>query len=35
MEKVTTIAPDIAMSIFQVHGVDSAGEAVLRVAALS
>lgn len=30
MEKVTTIGLDIAKSVFQVHGVDAAGEVVVR-----
>ena len=30
METVTTIGLDIAKSVFQVHGVDAAGEVVIR-----
>jgi len=30
MKKATTIGSDIAKSVFQVHGVDAAGQAVLR-----
>lgn len=30
MEEVVTIGLDIAKSVFQVHGVNSAGEAVVR-----
>ena len=30
MQVVTTIGLDIAKSVFQVHGVDSAGEVVIR-----
>src|SRR3546814_8555108 len=30
MEKITTIGLDIAKSVFQVHGVDAAGEVVVR-----
>ena len=30
MERVTTIGLDIAKSVFQVHGVDAAGEVVVR-----
>jgi transposase len=30
MNQVTTIGLDIAKSIFQVHGVDAAGQSVLR-----
>ena len=30
MRKVTTIGVDIAKSVFLVHGVDAAGQAVLR-----
>ncbi len=30
MQTVTTIGFDIAKSVFQVHGVDAAGEVVIR-----
>ena len=30
MQKVTTIGLDIAKSVFQVHGVDAAGQVVIR-----
>ena len=30
MDNVTTIGLDIAKSVFQVHGVDAAGEVVIR-----
>lgn len=30
MDKVTTIGLDIAKSVFQVHGVDAAGEVAVR-----
>ena len=30
MQTVTTIGLDIAKSVFQVHGVDAAGRAVIR-----
>ena len=30
MEKITTIGLDIAKSVFQVHGINAAGEAVVR-----
>ena len=30
MQTVTTIGLDIAKSVFQVHGVDTAGQAVIR-----
>ncbi|MBF0094074.1 MAG: transposase, partial [Alphaproteobacteria bacterium] len=30
MDKVSTIGLDIAKSVFQVHGVDDAGQAVVR-----
>jgi hypothetical protein len=30
MQTVTTIGLDIAKSVFQVHGVDAAGQAVIR-----
>jgi transposase len=30
MQTITTIGFDIAKSVFQVHGVDSAGEVVIR-----
>ena len=30
MENITTIGLDIAKSVFQVHGVDAAGEVVIR-----
>ena len=30
MQTVTTIALDIAKSVFQVHGVDAAGQVVIR-----
>ena len=30
MQTVTTIGLDIAKSVFQVHGVDSAGQVVIR-----
>ena len=30
METITTIGLDIAKSVFQVHGVDAAGEVVVR-----
>lgn len=30
MEEVVTIGLDIAKSVFQVHGVNNAGDAVLR-----
>ena len=30
MDNVTTIGLDIAKSVFQVHGVDAAGEIVVR-----
>jgi hypothetical protein len=31
MQTVTTIGPDIAKSVFQVHGVDAEGHAVFAV----
>ena len=30
MQTITTIGLDIAKSVFQVHGVDAAGEVVIR-----
>ena len=30
MQSISTIGLDIAKSVFQVHGVDAAGQAVLR-----
>ncbi|MCA0208394.1 MAG: hypothetical protein LCH74_04995 [Proteobacteria bacterium] len=30
MEKIATIGLDIAKSVFQVHGIDAAGEVVVR-----
>ncbi|MDZ5698737.1 hypothetical protein [Chelativorans sp. M5D2P16] len=30
MDNVTTIGPDIAKSVFQVHGVDAVGQGVIR-----
>ena len=30
MQTITTIGLDIAKSVFQVHGVDAAGQAVIR-----
>jgi transposase len=30
MQMITTIGLDIAKSVFQVHGVDAAGEVVIR-----
>jgi transposase len=30
MQSITTIGLDIAKSVFQVHGVDAAGQAVVR-----
>jgi transposase len=30
MQAITTIGLDIAKSVFQVHGVDAAGQAVIR-----
>ena len=30
MQTITTIGFDIAKSVFQVHGVDSAGEVIIR-----
>jgi len=30
MEKIATVGLDIAKSVFQVHGVDAAGEVVVR-----
>ena len=30
MQSITTIGLDIAKSVFQVHGVDAAGQVVLR-----
>ena len=30
MQTITTIGVDIAKSVFQVHGVDSAGQVVIR-----
>ena len=30
MEKITTIGLDLAKNVFQVHGIDAAGEVVLR-----
>jgi transposase len=33
MQTVTTIGLDIAKSVFQVHGVDAAGQVVIREAA--
>jgi len=32
MQTITTIGFDIAKSVFQVHGVDAAGEVVIRIA---
>lgn len=32
MEKIATIGLDIAKSVFQVHGIDAAGEVVVRKA---
>ena len=31
MQVVTTVGLDIAKSVFQVHGVDGAGQVVIRV----
>ena len=31
MQTVTTIGHDIAKSVFQVHGVDGAGQVIIRV----
>jgi transposase len=30
MQSITTVGPDIAKSVFQVHGVDAAGQVVIR-----
>ena len=30
MQSISTIGLDIAMSVFQVHGVDAAGQVVVR-----
>ena len=30
MQTITTIGPDIAKSVFQVHGFDAAGQVVIR-----
>jgi transposase len=35
MQTVTTIGFDIAKSVFQVHGVDAAGQVVIRRLSLS
>ncbi len=32
MQTITTIGLDIAKSVFQVHGVDAAGQIVMRAA---
>ena len=31
MQVVTTVGLDIAKSVFQVHGIDAAGQVVIRV----
>jgi transposase len=30
MQSIATVGPDIAKSVFQVHGVDEAGQVIIR-----